>query len=67
MADVVAHLGGSIPATCQEGQENLLIETGSGLEITYSHSGRSIEFEGQCYFNETGIDRTIKSVGFLFN
>lgn len=67
MRDVIEHLRNSILADCQLGQENVLIETGSGLVITYSHSGRSIEWDGVCYFNESSIDRTVKSSTFLFN
>lgn len=67
MSDVIDHLRNSTQAVCQYGQENVLIETGSGLVITYSHSGRSIEWGEKCYFNESGIDRTIKTSAFLFN
>lgn len=67
MGDVIDHLRNSKQAVCQHGQENVLIETGNGLVITYSYSGRSIEWDEKCYFNESGIDRIVKSSAFLFN
>jgi hypothetical protein len=65
MDDVLSHLRKAVPAECQRGQQNALIEVGTAT-VTYSYSGRMIEFEGKCYFNKTSIDNTIKNSDFLF-
>lgn len=67
MKNVVEHLMEATPIQCQKGQENLLVETSSGVVITYSHGGRSIEFDGHCYFNSQGVDSLIKATDFLFS
>ena len=67
MDEIISHLGRATLANCSTGQENILIDLGNSESIIYSHSGRMIEFEGKCYFNEKGIDSTIKSSKFLFN
>lgn len=67
MREVISHLRDSMEVACQRGQETTMIETGNGLVIIYSQSGRSIEFEERCYFNESGVHLIVKSSDFLFN
>lgn len=67
MREVINHLRDSMEVACQSGQETTMIETGNGLVIIYSQSGRSIEFEERCYFNESGVNLIIKSPDFFFN
>ena len=67
MDEIVSHLKHSISANCSSGQQNIMIDLGRSGSIIYSYSGRMIEFDGRCYFNEKGIDSTIKSAKFLFN
>ena len=67
MNDVVAHLRQARLTKCTSGQQNILIEAGKSAILLYSYSGRTIEFEGKCYFNRNGIDSTIKRTEFLFN
>lgn len=67
MDAIVEHLSQSAPVKCIDGQQDVLIEIGDEATIMYSHSGRMAEFEGECYFNESGIRNTIKRQEFLFN
>ncbi|MBS0194661.1 MAG: hypothetical protein JSR34_10470 [Proteobacteria bacterium] len=59
MRDVVVHLKQAVPLKCRSGQQNVLIETGSGVKVLYSYSGRLIEFEGNCYFNQKSVDEIL--------
>lgn len=64
MSDVIAHLKSAIPTACSEGQENLAIETSGGAEIVYSHSGRSIELNNQCFFTKKSTIVSLKTQDF---
>ena len=66
MRDIISHLRDSSEKTCLKGQEVLLVEIDGGHEITYSHSGREINFEGRCYINQDSIFKIVKDTGFLF-
>lgn len=67
MKDVVDHLQAATAAKCVAGQQNVLIEMGNLHSISYSHSGRMIEIEGNCYFNPTSINRVIRRESFIFD
>ena len=66
MSDVIEHFENSVSAKCLPGQQDVLVELGGIETILYSHSGRMIEFDGKCFFNEKGIGHVIKRSNFLF-
>lgn len=67
MGAIVEHLSQSTSVKCLDGQQDVLVEIGDETTVVYSHSGRMARFEGECYFNESGIRNTIKRPEFLFN
>ena len=66
MANVVAHLRESTASNCQVGQQAVMIEVDRGVVLIYSYSGRSIEYEGSCFFNPDGIASVIEKESFIF-
>lgn len=67
MKAVINHLKQSTSSKCLSGQQNALIEIGKETYILYGHSGRTIEFEDKCYYNDAGVDSIVKNSDFLFN
>lgn len=67
MREIISHLEQATLAECSPGQQNVLIEVGREGSLLYSYSGRMIEVDGKCYFNDQGIGDTIKSPEFLFD
>lgn len=67
MSQVISHLKHSTQTQCQNDQQNILIEIGDIGEITYSHSGRMINFDGRCFFNKKSINNVIENSNFIFN
>ncbi len=66
MADVVMHLEESSPTKCSGGRENLLIEFGD-INLIYRESGRIVEVNGVCFFNEKSVIDIVRKDEFLFN
>lgn len=66
MNEVVEHLRHAAPANCPLGQQNILVQIGSIDHVMYSYSGRTIKFNGSCYFNENSVNRVIESPDFIF-
>jgi len=66
MRAVTKHLSNARSVPCQDGQEDVLIETDNGVSLTYSYSGRLIRVDGDCYLNSVGVQRIIQTPEFLF-
>ena len=66
MKEVVSHLMIAIPVTCSNGQQDLLIEF-SGGHISYSHSGKAIEFQGSCFHSNESIHSITRNERFIFD
>lgn len=64
---VINHLRGATRSNCQKGQQDILIEVGAATRVFYSHSGRSIEFAGRCYFTRRSVAKVIKDIDFIFD
>lgn len=60
MEPVVLHLRGAVPSNCPIGQQTILIEIGDSSSVVYSHGGRSIRYQGKCYFSRTNIRQVIR-------
>lgn len=64
MAPVVSHLRNARGGGCQRGQQDVLIDLGDDAHILYSYSGRTIEYQGRCYFNPEGVRGILRSIEF---
>jgi hypothetical protein len=64
-APIVKHLRDAVEVRCSKGQQDVLIEAGM-VQLIYSHSGRSIEFSGRCYFNGRSVKDVIKSIDLIY-
>lgn len=66
MGKIVSHLKHSTPVRCSQGQQNLLIEIGDNESLTYSYSGRMINFDGKCFFNKESVNKIVENGSFIF-
>ena len=60
MEPVALHLRGAVPSNCPIGQQTVLIEIGDRSSVVYSQGGRSIRYQGKCYFSRTNIRQVIR-------
>ncbi|MGE8226455.1 MAG: hypothetical protein ACN6RK_11790 [Stenotrophomonas sp.] len=56
LAKFISHLSGASKQECIKGQQNLLIDLDGKSEIIYSYSGRQISFNGECFWNDAGVN-----------
>lgn len=61
LSSVVIHLRDAKPAECVPGQQNILLKIDNDAQITYSYSGRMIEFNGRCFYNEIKLRDLLRS------
>lgn len=66
MREVLEHLEAARGTDCPQGQENILIDVGP-LSVVYSNSGRTIKFDGRCFFNSENVAEILKADGFFFH
>lgn len=60
MNPIVQHLQEAILSNCQTGQQSVLVEVDGQPSLVYSHSGRSVQYKGKCYFNKNNVRNSIK-------
>lgn len=66
MVGVIKHLRHAVPINCPQGQQNVLMQIGDIDRVIYSYSGRTIKFNGLCYFNKKSINEIIENGNFIF-
>ena len=66
MTPVIDHLRSATLAECISGQQSTLLMLGDITAVRYSFSSRMIEFEGRCYFSETGLRDVLREDHLIF-
>lgn len=56
LARFVSHLSNASKQECISGQQNLMIDLNGKEKIIYSYSGRQVSFNGECFWNDTGVN-----------